>query len=319
MPPEVGGVPLPDGAHKLGAYYAGIADIVPRLEDDIGWLFYAACGAVSTVSDVPEAGLFTHYFRMDPSNYLALKWLTIRSVTPAPEGGAESGEQCLDTRVASIVFNFAAAARLTARVTTLGREPTFSDDVSGWSWDAEPEGPESIPTSVNTVGYGFKIPDLQANALPTQLARVTFGNMVTQPQQEFVLGSPYPDDIVSLYRNITIDVDYKWEDQSLYHKLVAGGGTGASIPWSPMVYDTNDGDDGFGVMMASPAVVVGQLYPYSIEIVAERVFWFPVAPPEIAGLNLLRMPIRGIVGRPASGDPFSIKLVNEVSSYTWPI
>jgi len=312
MPPEIGGVPLPDGAHKLGTYYAGVADMIPRLEGDFGWLLYAACGAVSSVSDVPEAGLYTHIFRMDTSDYLALKWMTVRRIIPGPAGGANSGEAALDTRIAGVMLNFAANARLTARVQTLGRVPSSSDDVSLWDWVDDPEGPTSIPTSVNESGY-FKIPDFQAGGLPTQLVRVTLGNTVTQPQQEFVIGSPYPEDFTALYRNVAIDVDYKWEDEDLYLQLIANGATGASIAWSPVVFE---GD--FAVKLASPANITGQNYPYSLEVTAERVFWFPAAPPEIAGLNILRLPIRGIVGRPSSGEAFTIRIVNEIPSYSWP-
>ncbi len=312
MPPEIGGVPLPDGAHKLGTYYAGIADLIPRLEDEFCWLLFAALGSVSTIADTPEAGLHTHIFRFDTSDYLALKWLTVRRIIPGPEGGADSGEAALDTRIAGMMLNFAANARLTARVQTLGRVPTSSDDVSGWSWNATPEGPTSIPTSVNTSGH-FQIPNFQAGNLPSQLVRVTLGNTVTQPQQEFVIGSPYPEDFTALYRNVAVDVDYKWEDEDLYLQLIANGGTGAEIDWSPVVYE---GD--LNVKVASPANISGYSNPYSITVTAGRVFWFPAAPPEIAGLNILRLPMRGIVGRPTSGEAFNIMVVNDVASYTWP-
>jgi hypothetical protein len=312
MPPEVGGVPLPDGAHRLGAYYASSVDFIPRLEDDIGWLLHAACGSVSTVSDTPEAGLSTHIFRWDTSDYLALKWLTVRRVIPGPEGGASSGLQSLDTRVAALMLNFAAAARLTARMTMLGCTPTYSDDVSGWTWDAEPEGPTSVPVAPGTGGY-FKIPDFQAGSLPSQLVRVTMSNMVSQPNQEFVIGSPYPEDLIALYRNVGLEVDYKWEDEDLFLQLEANGGTGASIAWTPTVFE---GD--FAIKEESPANISGYSNPYSIEVTAERVIWSVAAPPEIAGVNILRIPLRGLVARPSSGEAFNIKVVNETANYTWP-
>jgi hypothetical protein len=312
MPPEVGGVPITDGAHRLGAYYASVADLVPRLEEEVGWLLYAACGSVSTASDTPESGLYTHIFKMDASNYLALKWLTVRRVIPGPEGGADSGLQALDARIASLMLNFAAAARLTSRITMLGRKPSYSDDVSGWTWAGEPEGPTSIPVAPGEGGY-FKIPDFQAGALPSQLVRVTLGNTVSQPQQEFIIGSPYPDDFASLYRNIALEVDYKWEDEDLYLQLEANAGTGASIAWSPVVFE---GD--FAVREESPANITGKSNPYSIEVTAQRVIWAAAAAPEIAGVNILRIPLRGMVARPSSGDAFTVKVVNEQSAYVWP-
>jgi hypothetical protein len=311
MPPEVGGIPITDGAHKLGAYHAGVVDMVPRLEDDIGYLLYALCGNVSEVSDSPESGLTTHYFRMDPSAYLALKWITMRRVFPAPEGGTASGVQALDTRIAGLVLNFAAAARMTGRVSTYGRIPSLATDISGWSWDAQPEDDTSVAISANTGAY-FKLPQFQAGNLPTQMVRVTFGNQVSQPNQEFVIGSPYPDDIVSLYRNVAVEVAYKWEDEDLYNQLCFNAGSGASVAWSPVVYQSD-----FRIKEVSDANISGYTSPYSIEIYCPRVIWFPTAPPEIAGLNLLQLPVAGVVARPTSGDPFQIILVNETASYIW--
>jgi len=312
MPPEVGGQPIVDGAHKLGAYFAATADMHPRLEDKFGWLLYAFCGDVSTVADSPEAGLNTHYFRMDSSDYLAMKWSTIRRAIPAPESGAASGTQCLDARMASIMLNFPAAARVSARIGILGRVPTFSDDVSGWSYSASPEGPTSVPITSSTSAY-FKLPTFQAANLPTQLCRVTLGNTVSQPQQEFIVGSPYPDDLIGLYRSGAIEAAYKWEDEDLYLQLVANGGTGASIDWDPTIYESS-----FQVKAVSGGDVSGFSNPYSLEVYAQKCYFWPTGAPEIAGVNIIQLPLAGIICRPDSGDAFQIRLVNEVASYTWP-
>lgn len=312
MPPEVGGVPIVDGAHKLGAYYAATADLHPRLEDKFGWLLFALCGDVSTVSDEPASGLYTHYFRMSASDYLALKWLTVRRAIPAPEGGAASGEQGLDTRIASMMLNFPAAARVSARVGLLGRVPSFSDDISGWTYSGTAEGVTSVPITSSTLSH-FKLPTFQAATLPTQLVSVTIGNTVSQPRQEFIVGSPFPDDLIGLYRNVGIECAYKWEDEDLWLELVAAGGTGASIDWSPVIYETD-----FRVKAVSAANISGQAYPYSVEFYAPKCYFWPTGAPEIAGVNLIQLPLAGLVVRPDSGDPFQIIVVNEVAGYTWP-
>lgn len=314
MPPEISGVPMVDGAHKLGTFFANQVDLIPRLENDFGWLLYAICGNVSTIADTPEAGLNTHIFRMDPSNMLGLKWVTVRSITPAAEGGAESGTQGNDVRIANMIANFVAAARFTARVAMVGREPKFSDNVTGWTWADEPEGYESVATSINTVG-GWWMPAWQVNKLPTQSVRVTLGNQLTTPQQEFILGSPFPDDLIGLYRNMVIEAVYKWEDEDLYLQLAANGGTGAEIDWDPAIYESS-----VVIKVASDADIPGHSNPYSIEIDAPRVIWYPSAPPAMAGLNLIQLPVTGIVARPTDGsDPWQIRLVNEAAGYTWPV
>jgi hypothetical protein len=249
---------------------------------------------------------------MSSSNYLALKWVTTRRVTPAPEGGAASGHQALDTRIASMMLSFPAAARLGARIGLLGREPSFSDDVSGWTYSATAEGPTSVPITSSTSAY-IKLPTFQAANLPTSLTRVTIGNTVSQPNQEFIVGSPYPDDFIGLYRNVGVEMAYKWEDEDLYLQLVANGGTGASIDWSPVIY-TSD----FRAKAVSSANISGKSNPYSIEFYAPNVYFWPTAAPAIAGVNLIQLPVAGLVARPDSGDPFQIILVNEVASYTWP-
>ena len=315
MPPEISGVPIVDGAQSLGVYYASVVDLIPRLEDEIGWLMYALTGKHSYTSGFPEAGLTTHVFTMDSTDYLALKYLTVRRTFPAPVGGNASGEQCIDAKIAAAVFTFAAAARMTARMTVYGREPSFSDSIGGWAWAGEPEGGESIAVASNEDHSHFKLPEFQAGELPSQLVRVSFGNQLTTPQQEFIIGSAYPADVVALYRNIAIEAVYQWEDEDLYLQLVAAGGSGATIPWSPQVYYSD-----FTVKAASGGKITGKNYPYSLEIKCPKVYWFPSAPPEIAGVNLIQLPMTGIVARPSTGLPFEIHLVNDTigTAYTWP-
>lgn len=315
--PEIGGVPLPDGAYKAGVFTREQIDLYLRLEDDIGWLLYALCGAVSTVDDDPETGLYRHIFRMDPTStitMLALNWISTRRLVGQPEHTNNFGIQCLDVRVEAMMFNIAAAAALTARMNTLGRIHTYSDDPSLWEWAVgSPEGFASVPVTANTNSY-FKVPTFQAGALPTQQVQIQFGNMLTQPTQEFIVGSPYMDDIKALFRNIGINWTYKWADEDLYLWMVANDGTGASINWDCVVPVGT-----FEARVATCDVISGMANPYSITFKAPKVFWFPTAPPSLAGLNLIQLPVSGVVAAPDdSSDPFTIEVVNETESYTWP-
>lgn len=311
MPPELGGIPIVDGAHRLAGYYGSTVDLIPRLEEDLGWLLFAACGDVSTVSDSPESGLNTHYFRMSSSDYLALKWLTLRRQIPSEDGAASSGVQSLDTRIGTIVFNFTAASRLTARMAMLGRVPSYSDNVTGWTYNSAEDATSVGITS--TTGSYFKIAEFQAGNLPVSTARVTLGNSLSQPQQEFILGSPHPDDIIGLYRNLMAEVVYKWEDEDLYLELCTNGGTGASIAWTNTIFTGS-----LALKTTSDANISGKNYPYSLEVYAPNVYWYPSAPPAVAGINLISLPLVGLVARSVVSDTFQFRLVNEVASYTWP-
>lgn len=315
--PEVGGQPLPDAAYKVGVFTREQIDLYMRLEDDIGWLLYALTGAVSTTADTPESGMHTHTFRMDPTStltMLTLKWLSTRRIIGQPAIGHNFGMQVVDNRIEAMMFNLAAAAALTCRMNMLGRTHTLSDDPSAWTWAASsPEGFDSVPISANTNSH-FKVPDFSASALPTQQVQIQFGNVLTQPTQEFIIGSPYMDDIAALYRNIGLNWTYKWYDEDLYLYMVANGGTGTSIDWSAIVPSGS-----FEAKISTPQNVSGMSNPYSITFAAPEVFWFPTAPPSLSGLNLIQLPVSGIVAATDDGsDPFTIQLVNETSAYTWP-
>ena len=317
MPPEAGSDPFVDGVDALGAFGAEQIDMIPRLEDDFGWLLYAMCGAASMTPSLPVATMSTHVFRVASADMLDIPYITTRKVLGAGDDDALWGTQILDCKVQGGIFNFAGASRFSARFSIYGREPSFQDDNS-WSWDQGPEGNTSIATSINTVGY-FKLPEYMtavsytADEIPVNSARITFGNQLTQPQQEFIIGSPYPFAISNLYRSMVIEAVYKWENKDLYAYMRANAGTGASIPWSPVVYESD-----FRVKMATSAAFVGTT-PRSIEFYAQRVFWFPSAPPEVAGVNEVLLPFTGVVARPASGDTFRIEMVNgRTTAYTWP-
>lgn len=76
LPLEMGGVIVPTGAFKSGAFAAGQVDIIPRLENTIGYLLLGALGNVSSVTGArytasgwqPQAGVNGHLFRFNPSD-----------------------------------------------------------------------------------------------------------------------------------------------------------------------------------------------------------------------------------------------------------
>jgi len=315
--PEVGGAPIPDGAYKGGVFCQEQWDIYPRLEGDFGWMLYALTGAVSTIDDLPEAGLQTHIFRMDPTTYYTqtlIKWLTLRRVLAQPEHTNDFGIQTNDARLATAMFNFIAGSALTARLGLMGRVPLGSDDTSGWTWADYPEAFNSVPVAANTAGY-VKLTDYDSGAdLPTNQAQLAWVNQVTTPQDEFIIGSPYMDSIQNLYRNIQFTFVLKWTDEDFLLWLDFNEGTGASINWSCIVPNS-----GLDINLATCENIEGYSNPYSIRVQAPKLFVYSTAPPDFRGLDLVRLPVTGIVADPGAGiDPITISIVNEQAAYTWP-
>ena len=58
-----------------------------------------------------------------------------------------------------------------------------------------------------------------------------------RPQQEMVIGSYDPDDMVVVDRSVAFQFVYKWVDPDLYQTLVTGSDTGTA--WTPTVYESS--------------------------------------------------------------------------------
>ena len=131
-------------------------------------------------------------------------------------------------------------------------------------------------------------------------------NNISQPDQQMIIGSYHPDDLVPLSRAVQLRLIYKWQDPKLYKKLYYGGGSGNDVQWSPVV-----GNSPISVKSTSVTNIAGASVPYSFEFVAGDVDW-TMTPPQLAGNNLLFCEFTGIVkGGNNPGTPaWYIDLVN---------
>jgi len=309
---EIGGVPYPTGAYKAGAFFGGEAVLQPRLEGDIGWLLYAACGDVSTTADCPEAGLYTHIFRPDSTATSAIKWLSARLMTPGATSGDNLGSIGLDCRIPQLRLVVPQNDVVTAMLTVLGRVPSWANaaTANAWSWADDYEDFDSVPISVK--GY-FKVPnDTEIPALGVDIA---LANVLTQPQREMIVGAYHPDDLAVVTRNMTISFVHKYPDPARYLASAANEDDpfAAAMPWSPVV-NTQSCE----LRVESPGDVSGMSNPYSLTLKATKVSWVPDGPPVLTAGDMLQVRYVGTVLEPDSGDYFQLLLVNEVSSYTWP-
>jgi hypothetical protein len=308
--PEVGGSVFNVGQRKTASLVGGTATIQPRIKNVFGWLLYAMTGDVSTASDTPEAGCHTHIFRPKSTDHAYLPWLTMHKFIPGATASDSIGEILQDCKVAQAVFSMAAMAPLTCQVGVLGREPSFEENPSGWTYENTFEDTQSIPTGNS--GY-FKLPDFSAEALEARSVEITLMNQLSAArlQDEMVIGSYHPDDLVAIERDLAFRFIYKWADPDLWQQVYTGAVDGTE--WTPSVYSTN-----VAAKLESPNNISGTSTPYSIEITAPEVDWSVDGQLRLQGNSILYCPMVGVLKEPASGDPFQITVVNDQESYAWP-
>lgn len=311
--PEVGGSVFNVGQRKTAAFVGGQATIQPRIENVFGWLLYAMSGDVSTVDDTPEAGANTHIFT-PASDHAYLPWLTMHKYIPGATSGDALGEVLQDCKIAQAVFSMASMAPLTCQVGVLGREPSF-EEAPSWSYENEFEDVQSVPTGNS--GH-FKLPDFSTDALEASSVEVTLMNRLSaaQLQNEMVIGSYHPDDLVVIERDVAFRFVYKWADPDLWQQVYTGAVDGTA--WTPSVYETD-----VEAKLESPNNIPGTSTPYSLSIEAPEVDWSVDGQLRLQGNNILYCPMAGVLNEPATADPFQIKVVNDVASgdpeyYTWP-
>lgn len=315
FPPEIGGGFHPTGAFKMMAFGAGQAILNPRLEDVIGWLMYAAVGQLSSVDDIPEAGMSRHYFT-PPDNYYDMKWMSIRRSIPGATGtGDNVGEILLDARCVGMRIAAAPGAILTGAFTFVGREPKLSlTGVDSWSYNNTYERYPSVPLAHQ--GW-LKLDHAEEPATNLVLDIV---NQYTNPREELIIGSPYPDDFILQRQMLTATWTYKWENPDLYQALLTGDEVeaGGEIDWSPAVHTAP-----FEFEVTSPGNATGQTNPWLLNVYAPEFTWQAAGPPELIGGGWLALQFTGIAQEQTTGDTFRMYLENAVQTgdptyYTWP-
>ena len=304
LPPEIAGIITPTGAYKLGAFGAGGFSFTPRLEDDIAWMLYALMGDTAVSGSALD---FTHTFKFatDPTS---TPWVTMRKWVPASTNYAEN---VLDCKVGRLRLTIPQAGPVSARVDFVGRVPTFLEDPT-WTENTMDDG-DTFAVAGASASY-VKLPDFSASALPATGCIIEMTNMLSTPQQEFVIGSQYPDDFIVLSRAMTIRWVYKWEDPDLCRLIMTGAATGQTA-WTPAVYTS---DFEAAVVTAADYLPTTPDTPYGLTVKAEKVSWEPNGPIRLMGNNILAVEFVGTALDPATGEYAEIELNNKVAAYTWP-
>jgi hypothetical protein len=301
FPLEVGGVIVPTGAFKAGSFFGGAVQITPRLEDDFGWLLYAALGTASS-SETAESGVFKHVFKYGADDTV-LPWMEfVKYVPGATEALIERGVDC---KITSLAFTVPQSGIVQAELGIVGRVPSLEEDPTVDGSYGSFENSESVPISPKG--------SIQVDSedMPATGAVISIANNLTSPQQEMIIGEYHPDDFVPLSRQVEVRFTHKWPDADLYQKILTGTASGET--WSPAPFYAD-----VEIVSESPANIPGKNQPYKMRFYAQRVAWRADGPPELRGGDIIQQNYVGIVNEPESGDYAVVEVWNEATSYIWP-
>lgn len=241
------------------------------------------------------------------SDTSSLPWVTVNKYVPGTTPLWEIG---LDNKVVSARFNFPQNGIVSSRFDFLGRQPDWTTPVRSPTWNAAMEDYPSVPITCDVDG-GLLLPNsyYSATELPITALSITMANNLTSPQQEMIIGSPYPDDFVPLSRAATIQATLKWADPQLYLDIMTNSVTGTG--WSSTPWTSN-----LDVTISAPGIIPGNVSTkYSIEIKAATVMWNVAGPPNLAGGDIVMLPLIGTVLEPTSGVYLEIIVANETAVY----
>ena len=307
LPQEVGGSLFVNSSYKNGAFVAGGARIYTRLENSIGYLLYGAAGYASSVTSAGTGGN-THTFAVSTTDETTMPWLALRKYTPASANSTGASEYFADCKVNMLTLNVPAMGPTMAEFSVIGRKPTVSDteDTTGSAYESGTSLAHSCQGQILLPDFNSNITNWSGGKFTS--AQVMIANNISQPDQQMVIGSYHPDDLVPLSRSVQLRLIYKWEDPKLYKKLLYNGGSS----WSPIVQRSE-----ISIKTASVNNIPSEgNVPYSMTFTAKDVDW-TMSPPQLAGNNLLFTEFTGIVkGGNYSGVPtWKIDLVNN-ATYT---
>jgi len=312
--PEIGGDPIPSFPYKAGVMVGGGFTIQPRLEDTIGWLLYAAMGAVS--STLHTTGCTEHVFGFQATDAAATKWLSARKYIPKKDGGegTDVREVYTDCKIVGMAFTLANDAPITTRVDMIGRSFAF-DTSTEWTFaNTSYEGFASIPIGCVVGGY-IELPTFSTSTtkLAVQAATITWANTPLDIRQERVFGSPYIDDITTIMRQLTFDIVVKWSDPELYKSILTG--TTAGTAWTTVPFTSS-----LKILVMSPGHISGATDEhYELEINAANVMLQQAEGITLAGNNAVVSRFTGTAVQPADTSAYAtITLRNDTAGYTWP-
>jgi hypothetical protein len=305
-PPEVGGVAVPTFPYKAGPVVAGGMSIQPRLIDSFGWLLYGLLGYVESDHDYED--VYSHVFSFAPSDTNFVPWMSFRKMVPKKDNNVDTdmGIFFKDCKVIGATLALPNDAPIGCRLDVIGREFYLDPDPANWTWAASMEDWESIPVACQTDGF-IKI---DGNELPIVQAQIGFQNVPLDLRQERIFGDPYIEDVTIVQRRLTFDIMVKWNDPTLYRKVLTGAGSGVQL-WSGKPYTAS-----LDVNTVSSTEMVGHSEKYALRVKAPECMMTQVGGIALAGAQSVMLRFAGVALDSTPYCQFILK--NNVSKYTWP-
>jgi hypothetical protein len=311
---EIGSGPFPTFPYKAGYVVAGGADLQPRLEDTLGWLFYAAMGDLSTVQVGGDAA-YDHTFKPLAADLSAVKWLSARKYIPKKDNNATTdlGEKFVDCKLLGINLAFENDQPVRARLDFEGLAYEPVPDPSGWGWgNAAYEDYQSVPVGCVAGGYvKFTGAGLTDEALPVVRAAVSIQNVPLDLRQEKIIGSPTPEDITVVERRVTFDLLVKWNKPDMYLAVQTNDFDGTAWSSTPLVGEVE-------LYMLASSVIGATSHKYALTINAPEVMMQLNGPPTMAAGQAVMLRLLGTAIEPSSGSYTTVVIRNGVTSYSWP-
>ena len=290
--PEIGGSLLPAGAYKGGYWTAGDMDLIPRLDEHLGWLLLSFAGSAT----VTGSGPYTHIFPGQADTIIPNKWLSMRRMIPK-EDNSFFGETFTDCRVMGLQIAAVPGTVLTMRATVQGLGVTPNDNATGVGWapTTDQGGYEPYQGAPLATASGFEMPQGTPIELITNV-QLQMQMGAPNPTDEMVLGSYSPHAITPLSRSIQITATAFWTDAQMYKNLYYNNGAA----WSPTLYTSYSP---FLMSFRTPDNLSGLNYPGEIGFyaAANAILW-RCEPINLRGGDVVVLRLTGFVVDTAGED-----------------
>lgn len=210
---EIGGGALLRSVDRVGVVSMGAFEFIPRPKT-LGHLLLGALGTgLKTGAAVP----YTHTFKL-PADQFDAPYFTVRQNV-----GGLWGETFQDMRVQTLAINWRSQNFVRAQARLLGTIPTPSVSTSGWGEAAKVDGRVPFLTTAGVM----ELPD--GTALKC-IGGSFVANLDIPLEEQFIVGSAYPDALDINSRNFIMNLTLKVEaaQAALYNKLLYDGAGGSA-------------------------------------------------------------------------------------------
>lgn len=300
LPPEIGGAYFPRAAYKTAVSGSGDSGGILR-PNGFGHFLMAYAG-VDTVTPVPsQVGAYQHVFTPFPVGAgNDLPWFTLgKNVSYL------TFEQYMNAKIRSLRMDIPKSGTATFQSSWFATTPSTIAVPGTPTYDTTPQ----FQTSVGSVGFTQEGGSGNISVYSVKMERfaMTFTNQISE--DEFSVGSFYPDDITLLQRTINVDMDFIIRDTSLYAATYFNGQALPST-WQPQLYRGS-----LTVTLTSTVNVPGTTQPYQL-VVNFPGLDFLMMPLPMSGADLIRATLSTQVTLgPNGSDTFAVTLINGVASY----